>query len=83
MDFMPRRMLRLVGTGVFVVASSTFASALDAETGGAFKIAMGPVSAPLKPGGTGASSATVPTCVPTDAACHKPRRHLSKRRHPR
>jgi hypothetical protein len=81
-DFMPRRMLQPVVLGVFIMAGSALASAYGTERGGAFEIAMAPVGAPLKPGGSGANRTTVPTCVPTDAACHKPRHPLSKRRHP-
>jgi hypothetical protein len=51
MNVIRRHVLQLFGISVATIASPKLASALDAETGGAFKIAMGPVSAPQKPGG--------------------------------
>jgi hypothetical protein len=78
MDFMRRRMLRLVGIGALTIATPTLASALDAESGGAYRIAMGPVSAPMKPGGAPATSAGPSTCGPYDGSCPRPR-HPSKR----
>jgi hypothetical protein len=69
MKVMRRRMLQLVGIGVATIASPMISSALEAQTGGAFKMAMGPVSAPMKPGGSGTGSA-VTTCYEN---CAKPR----------
>jgi hypothetical protein len=71
MDIMRRRMLQLVGMGAVTIASPRLSSALDAETGGTFKTAMGPTSAAQKPGGTGASSAAT-TCT-FEHPCPKPR----------
>jgi hypothetical protein len=71
MKVMRRRMLQLVGIGVATIAGPMIATALEAQTGGAFKMAMGPVSAPMKPGGSGANSA-VTTCSPYEN-CAKPR----------
>ena len=70
MDIMRRRMLQLVGFGVVTIASPKPSSALDAETGGVFKTAMGPTSAAQKPGGTGANTAAT-TCT-FEHPCPKP-----------
>jgi hypothetical protein len=71
MNVMRRRMLRLIGIGMATIASPMIASALEAQAGGAFKMAMGPVSAPQKPGGPPANSA-VTTCSPYES-CGRPR----------
>jgi hypothetical protein len=78
MDIMRRRMLQLVGFGAVAIASPELSSALDAETGGAFKTAMGPTSAAQKPGGTGANSGAVTTGGPSES--HRPKRRAYKRR---
>jgi hypothetical protein len=79
MNVMRRRVLQLVGIGVAMIACPIVASALDAQTGGAFKMAMGPVSAPLKPGGPPANSA-VTTCSPYGNPCPAPRIRPKHRR---
>jgi hypothetical protein len=61
MNIMRRRVLQLVGIGAVTIASPMLASAVDAETGGVYRTAMGPVSAPLKPGGPPSNSATTAT----------------------
>jgi hypothetical protein len=71
-----RRMLQLAAACIIVIAGTTFASALD---DGAYRIAMGPTSAPQKPGGTGASS-SVTTCSPTDWSCPHPHHATRHRR---
>jgi hypothetical protein len=79
MDDMRRRALRLIGIGIVTIASPKLSSALDAETDGAFKTAMGPVSAPLKPGGPAANSAA-PTGTPSESAHPKLRKGAKHRR---
>jgi hypothetical protein len=71
-----RRMLQLAAVCIIIFAATTFASALDV---GSFKIAMGPTSAPMKPGGTGTGS-SVPTCTPSDWSCAQPRHPPRHRR---
>jgi hypothetical protein len=79
MNVMRRRMLQLVGIGIATIASPMIASALEAQAGGAFKMAMGPVSAPQKPAGPPANSA-VTTCSPYGNPCPVPR-NRPKHRH--
>jgi hypothetical protein len=79
MKVMRRRVLQLVGIGVATIASPMIASALEAQTGGVFEMAMGPVSAPQKPGGSPANSA-VTTCSPYGNPCPVSR-NRSKHRH--
>ena len=80
MDIMRRQLLRLSGIGAVIIAVPQLSSATDAETGGAFKLAMGPVSAPQKRGGppSAPENSTV-TCTPAEGPCPKPD-HRSKRR---
>jgi hypothetical protein len=61
MNIMRRRVLRLLRIGAVTIASPMLASAVDAETGGVYRTAMGPVSAPLKPGGPPSNGATMAT----------------------
>jgi hypothetical protein len=80
MDLMRRQLLRLSGIGAIIVAIPRLASATDAETNGPFKLAMGPVSAPLKTGGPpSAPGNTNVTCTPSEGPCPTPH-HRSKRR---
>jgi hypothetical protein len=80
MDIMRRQLLRLSGIGAIIMAIPQLASATDSETDGAFKLAMGPVSAPLKTGGPpSAPGNTIVTCLPSEGPCPKPH-HRSKRR---
>jgi hypothetical protein len=79
MNVMRRRVLQLVGIGVAMIACPIIASALDAGTGDLFKMAMGPVSAPLKPGGPPANSA-VTTCSPYGNPCPAPHSRSKHRR---
>ena len=72
MDDMRRRTLRLLGISVVTIASPKLSSAL------AFKTAMGPVSAPMKPGGPAAGAATMGT--PSESA-HRKLRKGPKHRH--
>ena len=51
MDIMRRQLLRLSGIGAVIIAVPQLSSATDSETGGAFKLAMGPVSAAQKKSG--------------------------------
>jgi hypothetical protein len=81
MKVMRRRMLQLIGIGVATIASPKLSSALDAGTGGAFKTAMGPVSAPMKPGGPAANSAAT-MGTPSESA-HQKLRKGAKHRHAR
>jgi hypothetical protein len=81
MDDMRRRTLRLLGIGIVTTASLQLSSALAAETGGAFKTAMGPVSAPMKPGGPAANSAATTGTPPQSA--HPNLHKGSKHRHAR
>jgi hypothetical protein len=79
MDDMRRRTLRLLGIVVVTIASPKLSSALDAEAGRAFKTAMGPVSAPMKPGGPAAGAATGGA---TAESVHRKPRKGPKHRHP-
>lgn len=79
MDMMRRQLLRLSGIGAVIMAIPQLASATDSETDGTFKLAMGPVSAPLKMGGPpSAPGNTVVTCMPSKGPCPK-LHHRSKR----
>jgi len=73
-----RRMLQLAAACVIIIAGTTFVSALDESS---YRIAMGPTSAPMKPGGTGTGSgSSVPTCAPTDWSCAQPHHTVRHRR---
>jgi hypothetical protein len=61
-----RRMLQLVAVCSITLAGTASAFALD---DGPYRVAMGPTSAPMKPGGTGNS---VTTCAPSDWSCQRP-----------
>jgi hypothetical protein len=77
MDIMRRHFMRLSGIGALVMAGPGLASAINP---GAFELAMGPVSAPLKTGGqTSAPGNAIVTCSPSERTCPKPH-HRSKRR---
>ena len=81
MDVLRRHLWRLAAIGAAAIAIPQLALALDSDGGGAFKLAMGPTSAPLKIGGPPtAPERAVPTCAPSEGACPKPH-HRSKRRH--
>jgi hypothetical protein len=69
-----RRMLQLAAACMIILAGTASAFALDE---GPYRIAMGPTSAPMKPGGTGSS---VPTCAPSDWSCPQPHRATRHRR---
>jgi len=71
-----RRMLQLAAACVITIAGTTFVSALDESS---YRIAMGPTSAPMKPGGTGTGT-SVTTCAPTDWSCAQPHYTLRHRR---
>jgi hypothetical protein len=77
MNIMRRRVLQLVGIGAVTIASPTLASALDAEAGGVYRTAMGPVSAPLKPGGPPSNSATT---TPSESPRMRPHHGYRHRR---
>ena len=80
MNIMRRRVLQLVGIGAVTIASPTLASALDAETGGVYRTAMGPVSAPLKPGGPPSNGVTMAT--PSESPRMRPHHgHKHRRAH--
>jgi hypothetical protein len=68
-----RRMLQLAVCTI-TLAGTASAFALD---DGAYRIAMGPTSAPMKPGGTGNS---VTTCAPSDWSCQRPHHVAHHRR---
>ena len=68
--FVIRRMLPLA-VGISTLAGMAFAFAFDE---GSYRIAMGPTSAPMKPGGIGAGNSV---CAPTDPSCARP--HQAKR----
>jgi hypothetical protein len=73
-----RRMLQLAAACMITLAGTAFAFALDE---GAYRVAMGPTSAPMKPGGTGTGS-PVTTCTPSDWSCpqaHHATRHRRAR----
>ena len=77
MDITRRQLVRLSGIGALVMANPRLASAINP---GAFELAMGPVSAPLKMGGPpSAVGNTIVTCLPSERPCPKPL-HRSKRR---
>jgi hypothetical protein len=79
MNIMRRQLMRLSGIGAVIMAAPRLASAIEAD--GAFKLAMGPVSAPLKMGGPpSAPGNTIVTCVPSERACAKPHHRLKRRR---
>jgi hypothetical protein len=71
-----RRMLQLSAACMITFAGTASAFALDEGT---YRIAMGPTSAPMKPGGTGSS---VATCSPSDGSCPQPHRAARHRRAP-
>lgn len=80
MNVMRRHVLRLVGIGAVTIAVLQLASAFGAESGAAFKLAMGQLSAPQKRGGPPtAPDNTVITCTPSEGPCPKPH-HRSERR---
>ena len=70
-----RRMLHLAAVCMITFAGTAFASALDEGT---YRVAMGPTSAPMKPGGTG--TGTVTTCAPSDWSCPQPHHATRHRR---
>jgi hypothetical protein len=78
MNIMRRRVLQLVGIGAITIASPMLASAVDAETGGVYRTAMGPVSAPLKPGGPPSNGMT--TATPSESPRMRPHRGYKHRR---
>jgi hypothetical protein len=78
MNPMRRRVLQLVGIAAVTIASLHLASALDAETAGGFKTAMGPTSAAQKPGGHGPTS-PVTTGTVSESARLRPQRHYRHR----
>jgi hypothetical protein len=81
MSMMRRRFLRLATIVAATVSIPQLAPARDAGTGVAFRLAMGPVSAPQKLGGPPTAPATTAaTCAPSEGPCPKPHHH-SKRRH--
>jgi hypothetical protein len=71
-----RRVLQLSIVCTITLAGTTFASAFDEGT---LRIAMGPVSAPQKPGGTGADK-SVTTCAQSDWSCPRLHRAAPHRR---
>jgi hypothetical protein len=71
-----RRMLRLAAACMIIFAGTASAFALDE---GSYRIAMGPTSAPMKPGGTGTSNPAT-RCSPTDWSCPQPHRTTRHRR---
>jgi hypothetical protein len=81
MDIMRRQLMRLSAIAAAIVATPRLASAINPETDGAFKLAMGPVSAPLKMGGPpSAPGNTIATCMPSEGSCQKPHHRLKRRR---
>jgi hypothetical protein len=81
MDIMRRQLMRLSGIAAVIMATPRLASAIDPESDGAFKLAMGPVSAPLKTGGSpSAPGSTIVTCMPSRGPCQKPHHRLKRRR---
>jgi hypothetical protein len=80
MSIMRRRVLQLVGIGAVTIVSPTLASALDAEAGGVYRTAMGPVSAPLKPGSPPSNGLT--TATPSESPRMRPHHgHKHRRAH--
>jgi hypothetical protein len=77
MSIMRRRVLQLVGIGAVTIASPMLASAVDAETGGVYRTAMGPVIAPLKPGGPPSNGMTA---TPSESPRMRPHRGYRHRR---
>jgi hypothetical protein len=71
-----RRMLQLAAACVITLAGMASAVALDEGT---YRLAMGPTSAPMKPGGTGTGN-PVTTCSPTDWSCPQPHHATRHRR---
>jgi hypothetical protein len=71
-----RRMLQLTAACMITFAGTASAFALDEGT---YQIAMGPTSAPMKPGGTGTGS-PVATCSPSNGSCPQPHRATRHRR---
>jgi hypothetical protein len=81
MDIMRRQLIRLSAIAAAIVAAPRLASAINPETAGAFNLAMGPVSAPLKMGGPpSAPGNTIVTCTPSEGSCQKPHHRLKRRR---
>jgi hypothetical protein len=63
------------------MATPRLASAINPETEGAFKLAMGPVSAPLKMGGPrSVPGNTIVTCMPSEGPCPKAHHRLKRGR---
>lgn len=76
MSIMRRAILPLVGITAVTVISPQLGWGLDRHGNGAFELAMGPVSAPLKVGGPPAAPDTVVTTCPADnPSCGTPHRH--------
>jgi hypothetical protein len=73
-----RHMLQLSAACMIIFAGTTFASALDEGT---YRMAMGPTSAPQKPGGAGTGN-PVTTCTPSDWSCRQPH-HVTRHRRAR
>jgi hypothetical protein len=70
------RTLQLAAACIITLAGTTFACAIDDTT---YRIAMGPTSAPMKPGGTGSGSSST-TCSPTGWSCAQPHHATRHRR---
>jgi hypothetical protein len=73
-----RRTLQLTAACMITLAGTASAFALDE---GAYRVAMGPTSAPMKPGGTGTGN-PVTTCSPYDGSCAQPH-HVTRHRRAR
>jgi hypothetical protein len=73
-----RRMLQLAAACMITLAGTASALALD---DGTYRVAMGPTSAPMKPGGTGTGN-PVTTCSPYEGSCAQPH-HVTRHRRAR
>jgi len=75
---MTRHVLQLVAIGAIAIATPQLARAAGADDGAPVKLAMGPISAPLKNQGA-QTAATDPPAATTPKHYHRPRHKSSVR----